>query len=55
MEKSELRNRLLKESSVAGDSAFELKQLQKAQDASEERDIHTLTVTCSEIASIICC
>ncbi len=55
MEKSELRNRLLQESRVAGDSAFELKQLQKVQDASEERDIHTLTVTCGEIFTMVCC
>lgn len=55
MDKRELRNKLLRESNAAGDPEFELNQLRRVQTGPEESDMYTLTVTCSEIATIICC
>lgn len=55
MDKRELRSKLLRESSVAGNPEFELSQLRRAQAGQESPDIHTVTVTCGEFMTIVCC
>lgn len=55
MNRKEWREKLLQEKSVAGDTEFELGQIRKLQADQKPSEIHTLTVTCSEIMTVICC
>lgn len=53
MIRTELRNAKLGKTTAAGNVKRELKELQKIQES--EKDIMTITVTCGEFFTIICC
>ena len=55
MSKKEIRDQLRKECIVAGDVDFEMEQLRKVQNSGGGNDVLTLTVTCSNIFTLVCC
>lgn len=58
MSKEEIRSILRAEGSAAGDSAFEIEQLRRLQESQAKNRIQgfeTITLTCSNFLSLICC
>ncbi len=58
MSKDEIRSILRAEGSVAGDSAFEVEQFRRLQEAQAKNRIQgfeTITLTCGNVLSLICC
>lgn len=55
MNKERMREMLLNDCGAAGNAEFELKQLEKLQMDQQPNDLYTITATCSEYYTIICC
>lgn len=55
MDKNDLRKKLMKEGHACGNAVFELQQLNKMRQQQDAQDIMTLTATCTEILSLVCC
>ena len=55
MGRNEVRELLLKSSSISGDCAKERLQIEKSQQASSPSDLDTITVGCSKLLTIMCC
>lgn len=52
--KSQMRKRMLKSNNVIGDLDLELSQIKK-QSSKNENDILSITITCTELLTLICC
>ena len=55
MDRKELRNARYGKETAAGSVAQELGELHKLQESNQENGILTITATCSEVFTIICC
>ena len=55
MEKRNVREAFVNYSSVAGNAAKELKEIQKMQELNEPMDVATFSVGCSKFLTIMCC
>lgn len=55
MSRAEKRQALSNECTAAGNVMIELEELRKLQEISTADGIHTISVTCSEFLTIICC
>lgn len=55
MSKEEARSAKRSGGSAAGNAAYELTELEKLQRSGVDSDILTITVTCSEVLTILCC
>lgn len=55
MSRTELRNAKLGKATAAGSLECELEALRKLQESSDVKEVVTITVTCTEVLTIICC